>query len=94
VRAPPAWSSSATDSGATATDSDPGILQRAITLDGQPYQVVGVMPPEFRLWAADLWSRSGCLGNSRRAVRCATGCRSTAGLLPGRRNSQPRLAWT
>ena len=26
--------------------SDPGVLGRAMTLDGEPYTVVGVMPPE------------------------------------------------
>lgn len=27
---------------------DPGALSRALTIDGQPHQIVGIMPPEFR----------------------------------------------
>lgn len=28
--------------------ADPGVIGRAITVDGQPHEVVGVMPPDFR----------------------------------------------
>jgi putative ABC transport system permease protein len=42
--------------------ADPGVIGRTVTLDGRPHQVVGVMPPSFRvpanLWASDpsqLW---------------------------------------
>ncbi|HEU4412554.1 MAG TPA: ABC transporter permease [Polyangiaceae bacterium] len=42
--------------------ADPGAVGRTVTLDGKPYQVVGVMPPAFRvpvtLWtprSPDLW---------------------------------------
>ncbi len=38
---------------------DPGILGRAITLDGKPYTVIGVMPPNFKFWAADVWTPVG-----------------------------------
>jgi len=40
----------------TRYQGDPGILQRAIRIDGKPYTIVGVMPPRFefpenqRLW--------------------------------------------
>jgi len=34
---------------------DPSILDRTLLLDDQSYGVVGVMPPRFELWAADLW---------------------------------------
>ena len=38
---------------------DPGILNRAITLDGKSYAVIGVMPARFKFWAADVWTPVG-----------------------------------
>jgi putative ABC transport system permease protein len=38
---------------------DPQILSRPILLDGRPYTVVGVMPSEFKFWAADIWTPIG-----------------------------------
>lgn len=38
---------------------DPEILGRTITLDGKPYTVIGVMPPYFKFWAADVWTPVG-----------------------------------
>ncbi|QSQ21776.1 ABC transporter permease [Pyxidicoccus parkwayensis] len=36
--------------------SDPSMVGRTVTLDGEPYTVVGVMPPDFRFpKAAQLW---------------------------------------
>ena len=36
---------------------DPAIVGRTLTLDGAPYTVVGVMPPEFQLpFAKELWA--------------------------------------
>ncbi|MBI2516774.1 MAG: ABC transporter permease [Opitutae bacterium] len=37
----------------------PDILNRTLTLDGQAYAVVGVMPPTFKFWAAELWVPAG-----------------------------------
>lgn len=34
---------------------DPHVLGRTLTLDGKSYTVVGVMPPRFRFWGADVW---------------------------------------
>ena len=45
-------------------NSDPGILGRAITLDGKSYTVIGVMPPRFKFWAADVWTPVGLQANS------------------------------
>jgi putative ABC transport system permease protein len=37
--------------------SDPSIVGRAITLDGQPYTVAGIVPARFQiLYAADMWT--------------------------------------
>ncbi len=38
---------------------DPAILKRTIILDGKPYTVIGVMPPAFKFWAADVWTPVG-----------------------------------
>jgi putative ABC transport system permease protein len=38
---------------------DPAILNKSVMLDGQPHTVVGVMPPEFKFWAADIWTAAG-----------------------------------
>jgi putative ABC transport system permease protein len=37
----------------TRYDSDPSILGHAIPLNGQPYAVVGILPPGFRLFFPD-----------------------------------------
>lgn len=39
--------------------SDPGILNRVIQLDGISYTVIGVMPPNFKFWAGDVWTPVG-----------------------------------
>ncbi|AOS46189.1 Macrolide export ATP-binding/permease protein MacB [Lacunisphaera limnophila] len=38
---------------------DPGVLGRLIILDGKSYTVIGVMPPVFKFWAADVWTPVG-----------------------------------
>jgi putative ABC transport system permease protein len=43
---------------------DPGVLNRAITLDGKSYTVIGVMPANFKFWAADLWTPVGLQADS------------------------------
>lgn len=43
----------------TRFGSDPNILQRTLTLDGHHYTVIGVMPPRFKFWGADLWTPVG-----------------------------------
>src|SRR6266542_3772338 len=35
--------------------SDPGVVGRTLMLDGEPRTVVGVMPPRFEWYIADLW---------------------------------------
>ncbi|HEU4537263.1 MAG TPA: ABC transporter permease, partial [Polyangiaceae bacterium] len=51
--------------------ADPGAVGRTVSLDGKPYQIVGVMPPDFRmpvlLWvsrSSDLWVPAVFAGES------------------------------
>ena len=39
----------------TRFGADPGVIGRTLVLDGQPYTVIGVMPPRFEWNIADLW---------------------------------------
>jgi putative ABC transport system permease protein len=34
---------------------DRGVVGHAITLDGRPYTIIGVMPPHYGLWGGELW---------------------------------------
>jgi len=34
---------------------DPNILGRSLLLDGRAYTVIGVMPPRFKFWGAEIW---------------------------------------
>src|SRR5881398_2478847 len=44
---------------------DPGVVGRAITVDGRPTVIVGVMPPSFRwLSPVDVWSTMGQVARS------------------------------
>jgi putative ABC transport system permease protein len=36
-------------------DSNPEVVGHEILLDGKAYTVVGVMPPRFKFWAAEVW---------------------------------------
>lgn len=38
---------------------EPGILGRTLKLDGELHTVVGVMPPRFAFWGADVWVPAG-----------------------------------
>ena len=67
ARSPPArttrdatrWSSSATASGSAALAATPSVVGRKILLDGEPYDVIGVMPVGFYSFfsrTTDLWA--------------------------------------
>ncbi len=43
---------------------DRAVLNRTITLDGRSYTVIGVMPPTFKFWAADVWTPVGLQAGS------------------------------
>ncbi|HEU4408903.1 MAG TPA: ABC transporter permease [Polyangiaceae bacterium] len=54
-------------------NSDPGVIGRTVTLDGKPYQIVGVMPPSFRMpvdlrssGPPDLWVPAAFSGEGAR----------------------------
>lgn len=43
---------------------DPQVLGHEIVLDGKAYSVVGVMPPRFKFWAAEVWTPVGLEADS------------------------------
>src|ERR1041384_1472410 len=62
---------------------DTSVIGRKITLNGQPYVVVGVMPPEFQLPPdREIWA-PGILNESHRQNRGATYWEVVARLKPG-----------
>ena len=70
----------------TRFGADPGIVGRPITLDGEPYIVVGVMPPAFQFapfWAtqAQIWAPLDL--TSRATNRTGASLRVFARLKPG-----------
>ena len=70
----------------TRFGADPGIVGRPITLDGEPYTVVGVMPPAFQFapfWAtqAQIWAPLDL--TSRATNRTGASLRVFARLKPG-----------
>src|SRR5262245_63924946 len=42
---------------------EPKVVGRTLLLDNQSYTVIGVMPPRFKFWAADVWVPNGLFGN-------------------------------
>jgi putative ABC transport system permease protein len=60
--------------------ADPAVLGRTIVLDGQPFAVVGVMPPRFTWHVADVWVASAI---DRAAPDARTGRWFQAWLKPG-----------
>jgi putative ABC transport system permease protein len=42
---------------------DPNVIGRGLLLDNQSYAVIGVMPPRFKFWAADVWVPYGLFAN-------------------------------
>ena len=66
--------------------ADPKVLGRTVTLDGTPYEIVGVMPPEMRFpEKAQLWTAIGFVpSEEKRASREKSfGWRMVARLAPG-----------
>ncbi|MGH7717840.1 MAG: ABC transporter permease, partial [Gemmatimonadaceae bacterium] len=63
--------------------SDPRILERPVVLDGEPWSIVGVMPPEFRYPAGrDMWSPK-IFEENERQNRVASYYEAVAKLKPG-----------
>jgi putative ABC transport system permease protein len=74
--------------------SDPAALGRTLTLDGQSFTVIGVMPPQFRFPVdeepADVWASAGNLYRFDRQWRGYKAYRSIARLAPGIEVSRAR----
>ena len=69
--------------------ADPSIVGRGILINGQGYEVVGVMPPGFALPTdfknpepSQLWVAAPD-GSERRPITAATGCSPRRGSQPG-----------
>lgn len=41
--------------------SDESVIGKILTLDQQPYTIIGVMPPRFEFWTADVWAPLGLI---------------------------------
>ena len=69
-------------------------MGRTVTLDGQSFTVIGVMPPEFRFpldeEPADVWASAGNLYRFDRQWRGYKAYRSVGRLAPGRWSSGGR----
>src|SRR4029079_5372872 len=67
--------------------ADPGVLGRRVTLDGERYTVLGVMPPGFSIWSdeVDVWRPFGWEAGARSQTwfRRAHWFRAVARLAPG-----------
>ena len=66
--------------------ADPGVVGRAISLNGEPYEIVGVMPPGFRSFfnrASELWIPLGLTEEQLGAGRTNEWLALTARLGPG-----------
>jgi len=64
--------------------ADSGIVGRTLLLNGAPYTVAGVLPPEMRLGGGDIWLPVGLFTNSPRYARSEhTGLLGVGRLRPG-----------
>jgi putative ABC transport system permease protein len=67
--------------------ADPAAMGRTISLDGQSFTVIGVMPPAFRFpldeEPADVWASAGSLYRTDRQWRGYKAYRSVGRLVPG-----------
>ncbi len=74
-----------------AFGGDPGILHRSITLDGAPYEVIGIMPAGFQAMpAVDAWSTVAQVGHT---IGSGTNLRFYARLAPGLSLEAARERW-
>ena len=72
--------------------ADSGIVGRTLLLNGAPYTVAGVLPPDMRLGGGDLWLPVGLFASSPRYARSEhTGLLGVGRLKPGVTLEQMRL---
>ncbi len=74
-------------------NGDSGIIGRTLRLDGEPYEVVGVMPPRFAIpYGAEVWAPLA-LSDARWADRKLDTLMTFARLAPGRTLEEAQEEW-
>ena len=74
-------------------NGDSGIIGRTLRLDGEPYDVVGVMPPRFAIpYGAEVWAPLA-LSDARWADRKLDTLMAVARLAPGRTLEEAQEEW-
>jgi putative ABC transport system permease protein len=63
--------------------SDEQVIGRSLTLDQKPYTVIGVMPPRFEFWTADVWAPLGLIATEINRRDLHPGIYAIARLKPG-----------
>ncbi len=91
--APDPRSSSARRSGGRASAAIPTVVGRVVRLDGEPYTIVGVVPPRLPAHRAHQPVGRRARSSTTPASAATTSCRRWAGFAPGCRSTPPAPTW-